>query len=634
MSKIRNIVTFTVPTYLVQSLLPESSHTTDFNEFLLHLTKLKRLPNIIRTHDRQKLLRLTQATPTSHASTTTTLLQITQPDPDVYYHEFMHYAKKNETTCNPPSSLPTLAATWIRFYDACKSDWNNRMLTPRCTPDSDTILPSIQDYPSLLEIEHALHHDPPSYLPRPPFASTTKMHAHETVKLLYSMMKALHSADFEHKHPTITLPCQDQCFFVATHTQASDETTTTTSIAAASAPILRNSEPTTNEPPNATNDNQDKQPKEDLVVCNLGPEYLQITHPHPRDKFIQFEEQGHQYKVDFDHTGQFETKQLLSSTGFVHSYFPKFDEDEVIVKMVMSRNWNKHNPYYYMTTDEIKAQWESTRNRASNKGTFLHFVLEKHCNGFDVHLSGIDDMVELTQFKKWHATVFAPKLVPYRTEFRLFTDKASKLCGMVDLLAIAPDHLPPEQTDGVLHLTMIDWKFSKQIRTHNRYANGSGPCSHLSDCNFVHYSLQQNLYKYVLENYYAQTWTYNGHAYQRVIIDNMQLAVFHTNHAPSGRVVDIPDMQPVIAQMVEERTATLAKIQQKVQQQPNPPCQTLQKRQLDVSSDNDSTSPYLVINAATGQQKPHVDNTSATKTQSTIRRCPKRKKHQNVRLDY
>ena len=49
---------------------------------------------------------------------------------------------------------------------------------------------------------------------------------------------------------------------------------------------------------------------------------------------------------------------------------------------------------------------------------------------------------------------------------------------------------------------IYDWKRSKQFRFDNRWQHGNGVLSHLDDCNIVHYSMQLNMYKYILEKHY------------------------------------------------------------------------------------------------------------------------------------
>jgi len=65
------------------------------------------------------------------------------------------------------------------------------------------------------------------------------------------------------------------------------------------------------------------------------------------------------------------------------------------------------------------------------------------------------------------------------------------------------------------------------------------------------------LYKYLLEQYYGQ-WMYNDKAYSSVKVEVMQLIVVHDNHINHEcKAVTIPDMKPIIDQMIQLRREEL-----------------------------------------------------------------------------
>jgi hypothetical protein len=49
---------------------------------------------------------------------------------------------------------------------------------------------------------------------------------------------------------------------------------------------------------------------------------------------------------------------------------------------------------------------------------------------------------------------------------------------------------------------IYDWKRTKAIKTENSYQKGLAPLDHLDDCNYWHYTLQLNVYRWILENLY------------------------------------------------------------------------------------------------------------------------------------
>ena len=142
--------------------------------------------------------------------------------------------------------------------------------------------------------------------------------------------------------------------------------------------------------------------------------------------------------------------------------------------------------------------------------------------------------------------------MPFRTELRFSTGPDLKLTGTADLLAIRADHPGPEETGGVLTLSLIDWKFSKGVQHTNRFGRGTGPCRGLPDCNGSHYGLQQNIYRWFIEAYHTR-WVWRGQTYTSVKIAEMHLAIFHRNHGPVGLFMPLPDLSETVYNMLDER---------------------------------------------------------------------------------
>ena len=287
------------------------------------------------------------------------------------------------------------------------------------------------------------------------------------------------------------------------------------------------------------------------------PEKLAQTTPHRLDKNIKFTEDDHKYFVRYDESSSvFETEGITSASGIIHSFFPHFDPDVVIAKMRKGRNWAT-GKYVGMTTAAIKTMWEENGQRASARGTMLHFLLECHNNGFDLHGSPYADILEVQDYARWRKKHFVG-MIPFRTEMRMFTGPDLRLTGTADLLAVAENHPLPEDCGGVLELSIIDWKFSKAINLTNKFENGFGVCKDMPSCNFSSYALQQNLYQYMMETYYPD-WVWKGHVYTSVRIISKHLAIFHENHGREGYHLELPDMQDRIKAMMEvRRQAVLA----------------------------------------------------------------------------
>ena len=106
---------------------------------------------------------------------------------------------------------------------------------------------------------------------------------------------------------------------------------------------------------------------------------LCVKNAHPRDEFIQFQEEGHKYTI----TNDLESK-YTSVTTWNHGHFPKFDADVIIDKMMKGRNWKPGHKYWGLTKDQIKQQWEFNAKSVSGAGTEMHFQIECFMNNDEI----------------------------------------------------------------------------------------------------------------------------------------------------------------------------------------------------------------------------------------------------------
>ena len=297
--------------------------------------------------------------------------------------------------------------------------------------------------------------------------------------------------------------------------------------------------------------------EEDISTApSFDPVQLAERTPHPLDSTIKFTEDDHKYYVQFEGETKFTCDGIVSTSTLIHDFFPHFDADKVITKMRKSTRWSQ-SKYVGMTNDEIKRLWDDNGKAASSRGTLLHFLLECHNNGYDLESSEYSKILEVQDYFRWRSKHFVG-LRPFRTELRMTTGKDLKVTGTADLIAIDEDHPPPEECDSTLSLHLIDWKFSKAIKKNNPFENGYGVCSDLPSCNFSMYSLQQNIYQWMIERYYSK-WTYNGKKYDKVKVVSKHLAIFHRNHSRDGFYLELPDMQKRVEKMMEVRRQQLNK---------------------------------------------------------------------------
>ena len=96
-----------------------------------------------------------------------------------------------------------------------------------------------------------------------------------------------------------------------------------------------------------------------------------------------------------------------------------------------------------------------------------------------------------------------------------------------------------ECADGTYEI--YDWKRSNKIdpTERNPWANGINGLEHLTDTSYVHYCLQQNLYRYILQKNYG------------IRISRMNLVVLHPE-LPTYRVVPVPVMEREVAMIISK----------------------------------------------------------------------------------
>ena len=267
-----------------------------------------------------------------------------------------------------------------------------------------------------------------------------------------------------------------------------------------------------------------------------------LDHTHPRDQRVSMVEATHTYTVQ----GWPKGKPIVSVSGLYKQYFTPFDAPATIRRMMNSRNW-PNSKYHGLTASQIEAQWAEAGAEACRKGTAHHLLCEDYYNGRDTSKVNTPAFDQFRAFADDHA-----HLRPFRTEWMLFSDPSTRVCGTIDML-----YFSPRRERGTLFLTMVDWKNAKQIKkTGFGGQQGTAPFDGLPDCNFVHYAIQLNTYKYLLETFYAPI-VVDGVTYDKIEVDDMYLAVMHESQTEYQKLL-LPDYGPRIKQMFAERKLKLS----------------------------------------------------------------------------
>ncbi len=313
----------------------------------------------------------------------------------------------------------------------------------------------------------------------------------------------------------------------------------------------------------------------DFATYSIDPPdacLLSDLNPHPRDSALTFHAPSHVYRVNGVET-------LGSVTGLVHQFSHPFQADRVIEMMSRSRNWPR--PGYLATEispdvittlrsypvashlvdalmdpqrdealicrlsvgmlrqrpdlsytirslamgqQEIVAMWAASAADARHRGTWMHLQAELWLNRCAVQV----DCPEMELFVKFGRGLEG--LVAYRTEWMIHADE-ERMAGSIDFVARDP------QGD----LVLFDWKRSKSLFT--KYVNGwqrmMSPLEHLDDCAGVHYRLQLNCYRFILQKYYG------------VKISSMHVVCFHPDNGRIPFVDDVPLMEAEVRSIMD-----------------------------------------------------------------------------------
>jgi len=239
----------------------------------------------------------------------------------------------------------------------------------------------------------------------------------------------------------------------------------------------------------------------------------QLTHTNPSGDTINYHDASHSYLTE-------DLSPLKSVTRIVSNSFPKFDSEKI-----SKRYAEKHN----LSQTDVLQKWADKAKRGREWGDKMHFyaecLLKDHIcpppenNKEKAYYSGLEDFVK--KLKKRYTIIWVEKV--------LFSIKYG-IAGTLDVLL--------QDKYNQNRYVLGDWKSNEQIRKTNQFQNGLGELEHLDDCNFNHYSLQLNLYEWLIrkENYLVG---FNG---EDVIIDKK---IIHIT-LPDPISMNCPDMQDEI----------------------------------------------------------------------------------------
>lgn len=240
---------------------------------------------------------------------------------------------------------------------------------------------------------------------------------------------------------------------------------------------------------------------------------------------IKYYDEPHKYFIG--------EQELTSGTAFVGQFKPKFDAPK------MAKSTAKKTG---QSVEEVLAEWDYKRDFASIKGTLVHNYAENFWQnkvfpydldkvvarfGEDVIRERYDECIRM--FEDFYNEA-SKSLVPIASEL-VIGDKDLGVGGMVDQLFW-------NQKFGELQIW--DYKTNRQIRMHSEYRKRfSAPIAFIEECEYEAYSLQLNLYKYIIERN------------TNLKIGKLYLVWIHEENE-KYQVIECKDYQDVIALMFNQ----------------------------------------------------------------------------------
>ena len=198
--------------------------------------------------------------------------------------------------------------------------------------------------------------------------------------------------------------------------------------------------------------------------------------------------------VESTHSYYYNDKKVeYSVTQFLSKFSKPFDSENISKKYA-----EKHG----LTQEEVLAEWDKKGKISATSGTIIHSFLENAKRGktFDIDFSEADKLdirkeveervsILLPQAKEFHQDTLN-KLFPIQLEYTVGLEHY--IAGNIDMLCW-------NERDNQFHIW--DYKNVKAMNTTPSYWDGFCfyPFEKERDTNFIHYSMQLNTYKEILE---------------------------------------------------------------------------------------------------------------------------------------
>jgi hypothetical protein len=195
---------------------------------------------------------------------------------------------------------------------------------------------------------------------------------------------------------------------------------------------------------------------------------------------------------DVPHEYYLDGKKLISVTTLIHQYQEEFQED-----FWADIKGRQHD----LTPNQVKRAWQFINKKGTIKGSAIHDYAENLFQNkeFEYPLQtilnqfGFDPVLPEYMISKQHVDKFyndvRGKLIPIRTEFVVY-DRESLIGGMLDMLFY---------NVKAREFQIWDWKTNKKFDREEKSRHLLNELCMIEDCDLELYSLQLELYKYIIE---------------------------------------------------------------------------------------------------------------------------------------
>jgi len=196
---------------------------------------------------------------------------------------------------------------------------------------------------------------------------------------------------------------------------------------------------------------------------------ITVNHPIYKDISINFNEDDHTY---IDNRGF----RYRSVSGLISEFFEPFDTDIIAERCSIKRGVSK---------ESLINEWKEAGRVAADKGHNVHDMLR--CKFLGLEFDKIEPNY-IKEVDRIYSSVI--KIVdPVYIETILF-DPLLLIAGTCDGVFITKDFSK---------YVVIDWKTSKSINNNSYGKFGLKSLIDIPDCNYVHYSIQLQIYSHLLK---------------------------------------------------------------------------------------------------------------------------------------